>query len=130
MGEGTVTIRTKKFMRNPLLRRRQFVVDVLHPGRACVPKKEIGERIASMYGVADEKQISLFGFQYAFGGGRTTGFGLIYDDVSSALSLEPKYRLVRKGMGKPRGGSRKQRKERKNRAKRARGKAKAKILRG
>jgi small subunit ribosomal protein S24e len=47
---------------------------------------------------------------------------LIYDDLDSLLSIEPRYRLVRKGLAKAREGSRKQRKERKNRALRARGK--------
>ena len=32
------TIRTRNFMRNALLARRQFVIDVLHPGRANVAK--------------------------------------------------------------------------------------------
>lgn len=30
-----------------------------------------------------------------FGGGKSTGFGLIYDDVKAAKQFEPKYRLVR-----------------------------------
>ena len=36
--EGTVTVRTRKYMTNRLLARRQMVVDVLHPNRASVPK--------------------------------------------------------------------------------------------
>ena len=31
--EGTVTVRTRKYMTNRLLSRRQMVVDVLHPNR-------------------------------------------------------------------------------------------------
>jgi len=30
-----------------------------------------------------------------FGGGKSTGFGLIYDNLDSAKKFEPKYRLVR-----------------------------------
>lgn len=30
-----------------------------------------------------------------FGGGKSTGFGLIYDDLKAAKQFEPKYRLVR-----------------------------------
>lgn len=37
----------------------------------------------------------LFGFRTAFGGGKSTGFCLIYDSVEDAKRLEPKYRLVR-----------------------------------
>ncbi len=32
-----------------------------------------------------------------FGGGKSTGFGLIYDTVDSAKKFEPKYRLIRVG---------------------------------
>lgn len=32
-----------------------------------------------------------------FGGGKSTGFGLIYDDLKSAKQFEPKYRLIRVG---------------------------------
>ena len=38
MSEGTVTVRTRKYMTNRLLARRQMVVDILHPNRASVPK--------------------------------------------------------------------------------------------
>ena len=31
--EGVVTLRTRKFMTNRLLQRRQMVVDVLHPNK-------------------------------------------------------------------------------------------------
>ena len=37
----------------------------------------------------------LFGFRTAFGGGKTTGFALIYDSVEDAKKFEPKHRLVR-----------------------------------
>jgi hypothetical protein len=36
-----------------------------------------------------------FGFKTVFGGGRSTGFGLIYDDEAAQKKFEPKYRLVR-----------------------------------
>ena len=34
-----------------------------------------------------------------FGGGKSTGFGLIYDDKKAASQFEPKYRLIRVSMG-------------------------------
>lgn len=37
----------------------------------------------------------LFGFRTQFGGGKSTGFCLIYDNVQFAKKYEPKYRLVR-----------------------------------
>lgn len=45
MADKTVTIRTRKFLTNRLLQRKQFVLDVLHPGRPNVSKKELKERL-------------------------------------------------------------------------------------
>merc|ERR1712146_700960 len=47
----------------------------------------------------------------AFGGGRSSGFGMIYDNLVAAKKFEPKYRLTRFGMGKAKGVARKQRKD-------------------
>ena len=46
MAGDNCTIRTRKFLRNALLARKQCVVDVLHPGRPNVSKEEIKEKIA------------------------------------------------------------------------------------
>ncbi|CAE8741984.1 unnamed protein product, partial [Polarella glacialis] len=69
------TIRTRKFKQNPLLGRKQFVLDIIHPGMANVSKKDLSEKLRSMYKVHDVQCIQLFGFKTAFGGGRSTGFG-------------------------------------------------------
>jgi len=113
-------------MTNRLLQRKQFVVDVLHPGRANVSKVEVREKLAKLY-KADKEAISVFGFKTAFGGGKSTGFGLIYDTADVAKKFEPKYRLIRMGFGAKGTVGRKQRKERKNRAKKVRGVKKAKV---
>ena len=42
-------MRTRKFMTNKLLNRKQMVVDVLHPGKASIPKTEIRDNLAKMY---------------------------------------------------------------------------------
>ena len=76
--------------------------------------------------VADPSCILLYGFKVAFGGGRSTGFAMVYDNLVAAKKYEPKYRLTRFGMGKAKGVARKQRKERKNRAKKVRGVKKSK----
>ena len=36
-----------------------------------------------------------FGYKTQFGGGKSTGFGLIYDTLDYAKKIEPKHRLVR-----------------------------------
>ncbi|KAJ1647141.1 ribosomal 40S subunit protein S24B, partial [Dispira simplex] len=101
------------------------IVDILHPGRANVSKVELRERLSKMY-KTDIENIFAFGFRTAFGGGKSTGFALIYDSLDAAKKFEPKYRLLRHGYGEAGKVSRKQRKERKNRAKKLRGTAKAK----
>ncbi|KAG2449471.1 hypothetical protein HYH02_005616 [Chlamydomonas schloesseri] len=121
MSDKTCTIRTRKFMTNRLLQRRQFIIDVLHPGRANVSKSELAEKLSSMYDVKDSQCIFLFGFRTQFGGGKSTGFGLIYDDLKAAKQFEPKYRLIRNGLEKKVEKSRKQMKERRKRAKKVRG---------
>ncbi|KAM8924607.1 small ribosomal subunit protein eS24 [Pelodytes ibericus] len=122
----TVTIRTRKFMTNRLLQRKQMVIDVLHPGKATVPKTEIREKLAKMYKTTPDV-IFVFGFRTHFGGGKTTGFGMIYDSLDYAKKNEPKHRLARHGLYEKKKTSRKQRKERKNRMKKVRGTAKASV---
>mmetsp|Transcript_70718 Transcript_70718/g.188099 ORF Transcript_70718/g.188099 Transcript_70718/m.188099 type:complete len:87 (-) Transcript_70718:210-470(-) len=81
-----------------------------------------------MYKVADPSTILLYGFKVAFGGGRSTGFGMIYDSLVSAKKFSQKYLLTRFGMGQAKGVARKQRKEKKNRAKKVRGAKKTAVL--
>ncbi|KAF7320328.1 40S ribosomal protein S24 [Mycena kentingensis (nom. inval.)] len=122
-----VTLRTRKFITNRLLARRQFVLDVLHPNRPNVSKEELSDKLASLY-KTDKARVVTFGFRTQFGGGRSTGFALIYDDEASQKKFEPKYRLRRAGlMAKADKASRKLRKERKNRSKKFRGTKKAKA---
>jgi len=91
-----VTLRTRKFITNRLLSRRQFVLDVLHPSRPNVSKSDLQEKLATLY-KADKNRVVLFGFRTHFGGGKSTGFALIYDDEASQKKFEPKYRLIRVG---------------------------------
>ncbi|KAH7100272.1 40S ribosomal protein S24 [Auriculariales sp. MPI-PUGE-AT-0066] len=122
-----MTIRTRKFVTNRLLQRRQMVVDVLHPGKANVSKDDLSEKLASAYKTT-KKLVVPFGFRTQFGGGKSTGFVLIYDDDAAQLKFEPKHRLVRKGL-QPKVDklSRQMRKQRKNRSKKVRGTKKAKA---
>ena len=128
MANTSCTIRTRKFMTNRLLQRRQFILDVLHPGRANVSKAELQEKLAKMYNVSDEKCVSIFGFRTAFGGGKSTGFGLIYDNIEAFKKFEPKHRLIRAGLKDAVQKSRKNIKEKKNRVKKLRGGAKNKVM--
>merc|ERR1711943_7093 len=127
MADKTCTIRTRKFMVNELLQRKQFIIDVLHPNRAGVPKSELREKLAKLYKVQDPKCIQLWGFKLHFGGGKSTGFGMIYSSSTSLKKFAPKHMLVRDGMAQKKTLARKPRKDRKNRAKRLRGTKKARA---
>jgi len=71
-----------------------MIVDVLHPGKATVPKSEVREKLARMYKTTGDCVVC-FGFKTLFGGGKTTGFALVYDNMDYLKKFEPKYRLQR-----------------------------------
>lgn len=58
-------------------------------------KAELKEKLARIYDVKDPNTVFVFKFRTHFGGGKSTGFGLIYDSVENAKKYEPKYRLIR-----------------------------------
>nr|CAD1821741.1 unnamed protein product [Ananas comosus var. bracteatus] len=91
-GFGTTPI-SKPISRFPEAIRK--VIDVLHLGRANVSKAELKEKLAKLYEVKDPNSIFVFKFRTHFGGGKSMGFGLIYDSVDSVKKYEPKYRLIR-----------------------------------
>jgi small subunit ribosomal protein S24e len=104
-----------------------MIIDVKHPGISSVSKADIREMLVKRYKVKDEKTIFVYGFRTAFGGGKSTGFGNIYDTLNDALMTEPHYRLCRAGLRTRVESSRKTRRELKNRKKKVRGTKKAKI---
>lgn len=82
--------------------------------------------MAAMYKVTPDV-VFVFGFRTNFGGGKSTGFALIYDTLDFAKKFEPKHRLQRHGLYEKQKQTRKQRKERRNRMKKVRGTKKAKV---
>ncbi|KAK6520309.1 hypothetical protein TWF506_000585 [Arthrobotrys conoides] len=123
----SVTVRTRKFLRNPLLQRKQMVVDILHPGLPNISKSDLREKLGKLY-KAEAGTVSVFGLRTQYGGGKTTGFALIYDSLDALKKFEPHYRLVRYEYAtKIEKASRQQRKQRKNRMKEVRGTAKTKA---
>jgi small subunit ribosomal protein S24e len=60
-----------------------------------------------------------------FGGGKSTGFGLVYNDVEALKKFEPKHRQARLGLLEVKKTARKQMKERRRRSKKHRGQKKA-----
>ena len=51
------------------------------------------EKLAKMYSCTADRCFT-FGFKTQFGGGKSTGFALIYDTMDFAKKFEPKYRQV------------------------------------
>ena len=49
-----------------------MVVDVIHPNSANLAKVNVREKLSKMY-KSDIENIFVFGFQNAFGGGKSTG---------------------------------------------------------
>ena len=71
--------------------------DILHPSRANISKEELREKLAGLY-KANKEQVSVFGLRTQFGGGKTTGFALVYDSPEAMKKFEPQYRLIRVGL--------------------------------
>lgn len=67
---------------------------MLHPGRANVPKSELQQILAKTYKTTSDV-IVCFGFRTTFGGGKSSGFALIYDSLDFLKKNEPKYRQAR-----------------------------------
>ena len=80
------------------MKRRQCIVEVLHPGRASVPKKELREHIAKLLKVKTPETVIPYGYQIAFGGGRSTGFALVYDSMDDLKELADPVHKVRLGI--------------------------------
>jgi len=125
-----ITISVRKVKNNILLGRKQFILDVHHPEKPSIPKKELQKKLAEIFKVADESTILLFGFRTRFGGLKSTGFGFIYKNIELARETEPLYRLLRNNLVEIKKTSSKQRKERKNRMKKTRGKERSKLRSG
>ncbi len=112
-----VVLRISKALKNPLLSRTQMKIDVIHPERANVPKEELRGLLAPRF-KTDPKNIVLFGFRTNFGGGRSSGFALIYDSIEYLLKYEPNARLRRANIIPKKEASRKNNKEVKRKVKR------------
>ncbi|GCA62123.1 ribosomal protein S24e [Kipferlia bialata] len=115
MPEKTV-IRTRRFMQNPLLHRRQMVVEVTHTATRAPTRREIRDRVAELYHITNKDTIVLTGFKTHFGGGFTSGFCRVYDDLKHLQKVEAKFVQCRMGLAKRVERSRKQIKMQKNRA--------------
>ena len=83
----TITIKTRRLRVNKLLARKELLLDVYHEGKPNVSQKDLKELIANKY-KCEIKNLVLFGFRTAFGGNRSTGFCLSYDNQQYLVKYE------------------------------------------
>jgi small subunit ribosomal protein S24e len=69
-----------------------LLLDVYHEGKPNVSQADLKGLISTKYGW-DQKNLVLFGFRTAFGGNRSTGFVLAYDNQQYLVKYEPNFRL-------------------------------------
>lgn len=70
------------------------MIELIHPGLSNVSKAEIKAKLAATLKSKDEN-ISIFGLKTKFGGGRSTGFALIYDSLDARKKFDSKKMLRR-----------------------------------
>lgn len=85
---------------------------MFHPKTSCMNFEEIKTELTSKF-ACNKEGIALFDFHTKFGGGKTTGFALLYDNKEFKLKYEPTYRLRREKLVDPKDAS-KTRKTKKN----------------
>jgi small subunit ribosomal protein S24e len=70
------------------------VIELIHPELPNVSKADIKSKLAQTLKTKDEN-ISIFGLKTKFGGGRSTGFALIYDSLDARKKFDSKKMLRR-----------------------------------
>ena len=60
---------------------------MIHPGMANVSKEQIKKKLATTM-KAKEDSITIMGLKTKFGGGRSSGFALIYDNHDAKKKFE------------------------------------------
>jgi small subunit ribosomal protein S24e len=94
---------------NTLLDRKQFVLDLKHPGTKAPTRDEIKDLVARKL-KAQKDFVVVFGLQTKFGGGTTTCFGFVYNNADALKKVEPKHRLIKAKLAEKGKFTRRQRK--------------------
>merc|ERR1712173_309441 len=117
----SMNVRTRKYMTNRLLNRKQMIVDISHGEAATPSATKVREALAKMYKSTSDCVI-VYGMQTKFGGGSSTGFANIYDSMDYLKKNEDRFRQVRAGLAeKIEKKARAQRRQLKNRKKKVKG---------
>ncbi len=121
------TIKVRRLRINKLLARRELLLDIYHQGKPNVSQADLKELLAKKFNY-DVKNIVPFGLKTAFGGNRSTGFALIYDNQQQLVKFEPTFRLRRAGIVPKKNPKRKTEKELKRKIKKSRAGERRKVL--
>ena len=76
------------------------MIELIHPELPNVSKADIKSKLAQTLKTKDEN-ISIFGLKTKFGGGRSTGFALIYDSLDARKKFDSKKMLRRVSLPLP-----------------------------
>eukprot|EP00826_Nyctotherus_ovalis_P000356 TRINITY_DN0_c3893_g1_i1.p2 TRINITY_DN0_c3893_g1~~TRINITY_DN0_c3893_g1_i1.p2 ORF type:complete len:154 (+),score=63.52 TRINITY_DN0_c3893_g1_i1:36-464(+) len=117
----------RRVMKNPVLNRKQMALEILHPKRANVSKEELEARLAESF-KAKKSCCVVYGLKAKFGGGRSTGFALIYDSEDYRKKFETIPRLRKMGLKDKPGMARKMKKSLRVKRKKVRGTEKSKQV--
>ena len=70
------------------------VVELIHPEMSGVKKADIKAQIGKKFKVSEDR-VSVFGVKPKYGGGRSSGFVSIYDDMDARKKFDSKTQLFR-----------------------------------
>ena len=73
----------------PLLDQFLQVVELIHPEMSGVKKADIRAQMGKKFKVSEDR-ISVFGVKPRYGGGRSSGFVSIYDDLDARKKYDTK----------------------------------------
>merc|ERR1711941_173402 len=93
----SMNVRTRKYMTNRLLNRKQMIVDISHGEDATPSATKVREALAKMCKSTPDCVI-VYGMQTKFGCGSTTGFANVYDSLDYLKKNEIRFRQVRAGL--------------------------------
>lgn len=121
-------VRLRKMLKNPLLDRLQFQIQILHEGTAAPTRKQVQQIISEKQRVQAE-HVVVMSLKTQFGGNKSEALGFVYNSKDSMMKFEPKHRLIKQGLvEKPKiKTNRKTKKELKNKIKKLRGMEKVKA---
>ena len=69
-------------------------MEVIHPEQAGIKGSAIKAEVAKKF-KASEDRIAVFGMRTKYGGGRSSGFVTVYDDIDARKKYDTKTHLIR-----------------------------------